>query len=297
MRDAPAVVALFATLISAEEPYALEPRWDGAPVTSSLRAIGLADGDRRCRTSTPTCCATRRVRDAARRAGVDRWSAAGRPPGEGVDARPRCRRTRIAARHRGDGVPPRSRARGSTSSKISRFATCRSKCARPEPGRGHARSRRRRGDGADRSAGRGGAAARRRAASKRSRRGSSPTSTSASSCRSCGCSGRWNRPASASTASSSTPCAPISRSSADVLVQRIYAHAGEEFNVNSTPQLRTILFEKLGLVPVKKTKTGRVDRRRLAPEDGRRASDRRRRSSATARSRSCAAPTPTRCRR
>ena len=41
-----------------------------------------------------------------------------------------------------------------------------------------------------------------------------------------------------------------------MLVHRIYAHAGEEFNVNSTPQLRTILFEKLGLVPVKKTKTG-----------------------------------------
>ncbi len=42
----------------------------------------------------------------------------------------------------------------------------------------------------------------------------------------------------------------------DMYVQRIYAHAGEEFNVNSTPQLRAILFEKLGLVPVKKTKTG-----------------------------------------
>jgi DNA polymerase-1 len=42
----------------------------------------------------------------------------------------------------------------------------------------------------------------------------------------------------------------------ETLVQRIYAHAGEEFNVNSTPQLRTILFDKLGLVPVKKTKTG-----------------------------------------
>jgi DNA polymerase-1 len=42
----------------------------------------------------------------------------------------------------------------------------------------------------------------------------------------------------------------------EALVQRIHAHAGEEFNVNSTPQLRTILFEKLGLVPVKKTKTG-----------------------------------------
>ena len=36
----------------------------------------------------------------------------------------------------------------------------------------------------------------------------------------------------------------------------IHAQAGEQFNVNSTPQLRTILFEKLGLTPVKKTKTG-----------------------------------------
>jgi DNA polymerase-1 len=42
----------------------------------------------------------------------------------------------------------------------------------------------------------------------------------------------------------------------EALVTRIYAHAGEEFNVNSTPQLRAILFDKLGLVPVKKTKTG-----------------------------------------
>jgi DNA polymerase-1 len=42
----------------------------------------------------------------------------------------------------------------------------------------------------------------------------------------------------------------------EALVRRIHASAGEEFNVNSTPQLRTILFEKLGLVPVKKTKTG-----------------------------------------
>src|SRR4029079_8502646 len=40
------------------------------------------------------------------------------------------------------------------------------------------------------------------------------------------------------------------------LVGEIHAQAGEQFNVNSTPQLRKILFEKLGLVPVKKTKTG-----------------------------------------
>jgi DNA polymerase-1 len=40
------------------------------------------------------------------------------------------------------------------------------------------------------------------------------------------------------------------------LERRIHAHAGEPFNVNSTPQLRHVLFEKLGLTPVKKTKTG-----------------------------------------
>ena len=42
----------------------------------------------------------------------------------------------------------------------------------------------------------------------------------------------------------------------EALVRRIHAHAGMDFNVNSTPQLRTVLFEKLGLTPVKKTKTG-----------------------------------------
>ncbi len=40
------------------------------------------------------------------------------------------------------------------------------------------------------------------------------------------------------------------------LEARIQAAAGERFNVNSTLQLRRILFEKLGLTPVKKTKTG-----------------------------------------
>jgi len=42
----------------------------------------------------------------------------------------------------------------------------------------------------------------------------------------------------------------------DRLVRRIHELAGKEFNVNSTPQLRTVLFEDLGLTPVKKTKTG-----------------------------------------
>jgi DNA polymerase-1 len=42
----------------------------------------------------------------------------------------------------------------------------------------------------------------------------------------------------------------------ETLVSKIHAAAGEDFNVNSTPQLRRILFEKLGLTPVKRTKTG-----------------------------------------
>ena len=36
----------------------------------------------------------------------------------------------------------------------------------------------------------------------------------------------------------------------------IYEHAGEKFNVNSPKQLGVILFEKIGLTPIKKTKTG-----------------------------------------
>jgi DNA polymerase-1 len=40
------------------------------------------------------------------------------------------------------------------------------------------------------------------------------------------------------------------------LESEIHGHAGEQFNVNSTPQLRRILFDQLGLIPVKKTKTG-----------------------------------------
>ncbi len=40
------------------------------------------------------------------------------------------------------------------------------------------------------------------------------------------------------------------------LQRRIYELAGEEFNINSPKQLQQILFEKLALPPIKKTKTG-----------------------------------------
>jgi DNA polymerase-1 len=44
--------------------------------------------------------------------------------------------------------------------------------------------------------------------------------------------------------------------SLEALTREIYALAGEEFNLGSPKQLATILFEKLGLPPLKKTKTG-----------------------------------------
>ena len=42
----------------------------------------------------------------------------------------------------------------------------------------------------------------------------------------------------------------------DNLVAQIYSDAGEKFNINSTQQLSVILFDKLKLAPVRKTKTG-----------------------------------------
>jgi DNA polymerase-1 len=41
-----------------------------------------------------------------------------------------------------------------------------------------------------------------------------------------------------------------------LIEEEIYKEAGEEFNINSTPQLREVLFEKLDLPVIKKTKTG-----------------------------------------
>ena len=46
------------------------------------------------------------------------------------------------------------------------------------------------------------------------------------------------------------------KASAATLQAAVQECAGHEFNVNSTPQLRTVLYEELGLTPGKKTKTG-----------------------------------------
>lgn len=42
----------------------------------------------------------------------------------------------------------------------------------------------------------------------------------------------------------------------EALEEEVYKEAGERFNINSTKQLGMILFEKMGLPPIKKTKTG-----------------------------------------
>ncbi|WP_333656329.1 DNA polymerase I [Dissulfurispira sp.] len=42
----------------------------------------------------------------------------------------------------------------------------------------------------------------------------------------------------------------------EIIESKIYTIAGESFNINSPQQLQKILFEKLGLKPLKKTKTG-----------------------------------------
>jgi DNA polymerase-1 len=46
------------------------------------------------------------------------------------------------------------------------------------------------------------------------------------------------------------------KEAAAMLQDEVQQIAGHEFNVNSTPQLRTVLFDELGLTPGKKTKTG-----------------------------------------
>ena len=61
------------------------------------------------------------------------------------------------------------------------------------------------------------------------------------------------------SASTSWSCARStigSSASAGASTKAIQIEAGIEFNVNSTHQLREVLFDKLGLAPQKKTKTG-----------------------------------------
>src|SRR5262249_12068366 len=46
VRDAKAVVQLLRDIAKTGHPYAIELRWEGLPVTSALRAVGIAYDDR-----------------------------------------------------------------------------------------------------------------------------------------------------------------------------------------------------------------------------------------------------------
>ena len=75
----------------------------------------------------------------------------------------------------------------------------------------------------------------------------------------------------------------------------IWSDAGEEFNVNSTPQLREVLFDKLGLHAAEEDEDRLLHRRRVAREAARASTRSSSTCCATARSRSCARPTARAC--
>ncbi len=77
-----------------------------------------------------------------------------------------------------------------------------------------------------------------------------------SRCRSSTCWRKWNGTASRSTSPGSRTLKERFERERKRVEQEIYDVAGEEFNINSNPKLREILFEKLQLPILKKTQTG-----------------------------------------
>ena len=91
MRDAAAVLERLGELTASNEPYALEPRWDGAPVTSRCAPSGSRTVTRAAYIDADLLARPGRPR-GARGARGGRGAAAGRAPREGADARARRRR-------------------------------------------------------------------------------------------------------------------------------------------------------------------------------------------------------------
>ncbi len=157
------------------ERVAIEPRWEGPTVSGLAVSTGedavYIAGD---------LLADPIVRDALTALDRPGESSARRAPRQGADARVAPGAALPRSRHRGDGVPARSRrrevpARGSCAS----LSLARAHVPRPD-GR-HARLRRRRGRARDRAPGRGADRGWPTRSRKRSRRAGSSTSTNASS--------------------------------------------------------------------------------------------------------------------
>ena len=263
---AEAVAAARAPGARATGPLAVEAAYAGVPYWCADLARAGPRGRRRrpprwrgCRSRSST---TPKVRDA-----LAALLRPGRPPA----GRPRRQAAaRLAAAHR----PARGRARHrhvdrrlpdrpgrlrlpapepAAEVRLARAAVRRHRPRRPA----RLRRRRRRPTSASRPAGgRSPWATSRRGCSTRSTSRACAACTTTSRPRWSACSPAWRWSASASTPSTCASCTTRSRSRCDELQQQIWDDAGEEFVVNSTPQLRTILYEKLGLTPQKRTKTG-----------------------------------------
>jgi DNA polymerase-1 len=253
MRDADAVVALFLAIGSSFETYALEPRWDGTPVTTPLLALGVATPDRVVYVDTEL------LAHADVRLALADLVASGGPPlvahrakelmhGVGLDVRSLRHDTALMAYLLDPGE-----GKYVLDDLALRYLSLELRSVDAEPGTldfdGHAEVEHtgRRAAVVLQLADALAAALEARELTDLYERFEVPLVRVLAQMETVGI--RIDREFLEGLREElSTQC--------EVLVQRIYAHAGEEFNVNSTPQLRAILFDKLGLIPVKKTKTG-----------------------------------------
>jgi DNA polymerase-1 len=254
LRDPTAVRELLVGLTAADAPYALEPRWDGAPATSPLRAIALATSDGRAVYVDADLLADAEVREA-----LAALVAVGGPPlvahrakelmhGLDLDVRTLHHDTALMAYLLDPGE-----GKYLLDALALRFLGLEVESPDSEPGTLDLS-----GDQGVEQTGRRAAAVLRLAAELESALAARELTDLYE---------RFELPLVRVLARMEDAGIRVDREFLDnlskdlaqqceTLVAKIHAHAGEEFNVNSTPQLRTILFEKLGLQPVKKTKTG-----------------------------------------
>jgi len=254
LRDASAVCEFLVGLTAAGAPYAIEPRWDGAPVTSPLRAVALADSAGRVVYVDGDVLADAGVRDA-----LAALVAENGPPlvahrakelmhGLGLDVRTLHHDTAIMAYLLDPGE-----GKFLLDALALRFLGIEMQSPDAEPGTLDLD-----GDQGIEQTGRRAAAVLRLADELQSALDARELTDLYR---------RFELPLVRVLARMEDAGIRIDREfldklrkelaeQCDLLMKKIHVHAGEEFNVNSTPQLRTILFEKLGLQPVKKTKTG-----------------------------------------
>ena len=272
VRDAPAAKRLLAEIGKAGDAYAIEPRWDGAPVTSALRAVALATGDRTWYVDGEL------LADNAARAALEKLLSAGGPPlvahrakelmhGLDVDIRTLHHDTALMAYLLDPGE-----GKYVLDDLALRHLALELRSADAEPGtldfdgQVEIEQSGRRAAVVLRLADALAEAVDARELTDLYERFELPLVRVLAKMESAGI--RVDREFLDSLRSElSQQC--------ERLVTRIYAHAGEEFNVNSTPQLRRDPVRQARARPGEEDEDRAVHGRRLAAEDGRRAPDRR----------------------